>query len=145
MAIIAILVSIVFLFLAYYGYSYDYIPLLDKIKKYEDDLYKYYINQGENDEKAKELSEKDVESFLSRVYVKSTTNNMQQNEKKLKHLRHAGWSLSFVLITAVLAFIPYSFGINNDDTQKVKIVNDSKIEVEQENPIDNKKGENSNE
>lgn len=123
MSVIAILFSIFFLFKAYYGYQYDYIPLISEIKNFEDLLYAYHINDGKTEQQAGEFTKRDVELFLAKVYVKSTTNNMIENERKLKYLRHAGWSLSVVLLTAVLAFMPYSLGMKNDDTLEVKITN----------------------
>lgn len=121
-SILAIIISAFFLFRAYYGYKYKYVPLLKDIKAYYDGLYTYYINEGNSKEIAKTEAENDVELFLSNVYVEATTNNMKQNERKLKFLRLTGWSLSIVLLTSIFAFLPYFIGMNNDNIQKVKIV-----------------------
>jgi hypothetical protein len=123
LSVFSILISIYFLFKAYYGYTYQYIPLSTDLKKYEDELYTYYLDSGKDKQEAKKLTEEDVKLFLVKAFVNTTANNMRQNERKLKFLRITGWSLSAVLLTALLAFIPYSYGLNNDNTEKVKITN----------------------
>lgn len=132
-SIVAIIISAFFLFRAYYGYKYKYVPLLKDIKIYYDGLYTYYINEGKNTEDAKVEAENEVDLYLSNVYVEATTNNMEQNEKKLKFLRLTGWSLSIVLLTSIFAFIPYFMGANNDNIQKIKIVNTDTKGAEQFN------------
>ncbi|MDE0584614.1 hypothetical protein ON064_16430 [Planococcus sp. A6] len=100
-----------FLFKAYYGYRYDYIPYPVEIKSYQDKLVTYYLNENHSEEKANDLATADVQNFLIKVYIKATTTNMKENERKLKYLRLCGWSLSAVLLAAVMAYLPYFIGL----------------------------------
>jgi ABC-type sugar transport system permease subunit len=132
LSIIAILFCVFFLFKAYYGYTYKYIPLLKDIQDYQNGLIDYYLNENHNYENASYLAELDVQLYLENIYVESTTNNMEQNEKKLRYLRQAGWALSSILLTSVLAYLPYFIGLDKNEIHKVNIVEipkETKIEI----------------
>lgn len=109
-ALLAIISSILFLFRAYYGYSYLYIPHLNKIKDFENRLVIHYSSEGYDEEQVNELVEADFQDYLVEIYVEVTTENMKLNQRKLWFLYKCGWSLVIILSAELLAYLLYFIG-----------------------------------
>lgn len=113
--IIFILLSVVLLSLAYYGYEYWYLasPMalfqdLEKIKKYYDENYEEYFS-GNTDLSKEELINIDFKNHIQEQYLKATEQNIKLNSKKLILLRWTGWSIIISVVIGAIIYVILNF------------------------------------
>lgn len=127
--IILIVLSIYYAVRAYYGYGYVYIPKAKIINSNIDYYINYYNNNYEKyfksktDKTKEELIEIDVKSRLYPLYRDAIDINRELNKKKIKYLRRLGWAIVIAIIIGAVSVFPYYAIKNNDNIQKVQIVN----------------------
>lgn len=116
-AVVTLLCSVFFLIRSYFNYSYRYVPTSSEIKKYNDDLTKFYEgDQG----KAKT----DLESYLISEYAANTHTNSINNDSKAAYLHKAKSFMIGALISLFFASLPYFVKFHKmEQTQKIEIVN----------------------
>lgn len=113
--IIFILLSVVLLSLAYYGYEYWYLasPMvlfqdLEKIKKYYDENYEEYFSEN-TDLSKEELINIDFKNHIQEQYLKATEQNIKLNAKKLILLRWTGWSIIISVVIGAITYVILNF------------------------------------
>lgn len=106
--VLALIIMVINIFLAYYWYSYKYIPanyLIDfklEVKEYYDENYEEYFSEyGDKNT----LIETDFAEGLTQRYVEAAEWNMCLNEKKLRYLRLCGWMTLIALVSGSLTYI----------------------------------------
>lgn len=121
--------AIYYLFRAYHGYTYRYLPYASEIANnanYWEDYYNNYYDQYFNHEGGPSkdaLIEEAVNNEICKLYQEAIEVNQYQNELKLKYLRIITYPLTVVLIIGILAYVPFYYSHDNNQITKVEIVN----------------------
>lgn len=114
---ISLLITLYFLFRAYYGYKYGYISFPSDIHYYANELEQYYTNELDKES----LVSNDIELFLYDLYKDTTENNKIQNAKKTDYLRLSSIFLIITLVIGMFSIVPYICS-KSDGITKVQII-----------------------
>lgn len=127
---LTVILAIIFVIQAYYGYEYAYLPKATDIHAFTlyfanryDQYSDYYKQNGVSKES---YIEECVEEKIAELYKVAIDDNMELNAKKLKLLRCVGWLLVIALVAGTLSLVPYFLAKDKNNVQKIQIVNCTK-------------------
>ncbi len=122
---VALVINTIFIFLAYYNYSYRYLPLAKEANEYIIKLKEYYAAFTRMSKtKRVEAIENDKNNFLHDSLIECIDENIMNNDKKSMFLHKSSTCFIISLVLLALTAIPFSSKLlEQKDVVEVKIIN----------------------
>ncbi|MDD4753362.1 MAG: hypothetical protein PHT78_08975 [Desulfitobacteriaceae bacterium] len=124
-----LVLSIYYLWHAYTGYDYDYLPFPQPIEenfKYWIQYYEEHYNdyfKKDNGPFKNSLIEEAFEEELVKLYKVAIETNRNSNQEKTKWLRLIAKPIMIAFIAGILAYIPFYMSLDDKKYIKVEVVN----------------------
>lgn len=125
--LVAIVVAIFFLLLAYIGRGYYYLNTPVEWRGQVRALEDYYQNNDRNNIQA--LIEEDIERNLLSQYEESAHENFENNRKKLGYLNNAKIAIACGLVALLISVVPYYLLTHGEKTHRVHVTNLKEINI----------------
>ena len=125
--LIAIVVAVLFLLLAYIGRGYYYLNTPLQWRRQVRALEDYYRNNDENNIQA--LVEEDIKRNLLSQYEESAHENFENNRKKLDYLNNAKIAIACGLVALLISVVPYYVLTHGEKTHRVHVTNLKEINI----------------
>lgn len=113
-ALISVVISIYYQFRSYYGYIYGYLPRLDDLNNFYDDLLEYgnsynkYLEEiGKEIVDPKLFADQKYKEEISEAYLLAVVKNFENNRLKSVYLHNANGALIFTFVFLLMSSIPY--------------------------------------
>lgn len=95
----AFVVALVFLAYAYHGQDYGYLPRLGELQADQEEIYRYFGENGGDDE----LARAEFQRQLERRMIEAADRNATSNDRRAAHLHRARQCLLGVLVLTFAA------------------------------------------
>ena len=125
--LVAIVVAIFFLLLAYIGRGYYYLNTPVEWRGQVRALEDYYQNNDRNNIQA--LIEEDIARNLLSQYEESAHENFENNRKKLGYLNNAKIAIACGLVALLISVVPYYLLTHGEKTHRVHVTNLKEINI----------------
>ena len=125
--LVAIVVAVFFLLLAYIGRGYYYLNTPVEWREQVRALEDYYQNNDKNNIQA--LVEEDIERNLLSQYEESAHENFESNRKKLGYLSNAKIAIACGLVALLISVVPYYLLTHGEKTHRVHVTNLKEINI----------------
>ena len=125
--LVAIVVAVFYLILAYIGRGYYYLNTPVEWRRQVRALEDYYKNNDGNNIQA--LVEEDIKRNLLSQYEESAHENFENNRKKLDYLSNAKIAIACGLVALLISVVPYYALTRGEKTYQVRVTNFKEINI----------------
>jgi len=122
---VALVVSIYYFILSWYGHTYSFLPSAQETESYQKLLNETYAPY----EDGEALSKKYLDDYVCKYLITCSSINTQSNDKRSFYLHRTNASLIIVALLLLLSFLCFYFG-DLDKGRQIKA-----IKVNIENPV----------